>query len=35
MLWMGTDEFAGTDGGGRNGWDSNYGMDGVIRMGWI
>ena len=34
MLWMGMSEFAGVDGDGWNGWDSNYGMDGIVRMGW-
>ena len=32
MLWMGMDEFAGVDG---DGWDSNYGMGGIVRMGGI
>ena len=33
MLWMGMDKFVGVDGDGRNGWDSNYGMDGIVRKG--
>ena len=32
---MGIGEFAGVHGEGWNGWDSNYGIDEIVRMGWI